>query len=148
MVWIAGAGVGLTWSSAFGVEINSLGSGNAVLSSIVVANGTALDKFCDISFVAGATVTTAAPNNLAFYVYPLNEDAATYGDGRFGTAAAGPPAGNYEGGSIGFAAAASTTIAGVITGIVIPPGSFSFLLMNNAGVALAASNVCKYRTYN
>jgi hypothetical protein len=147
--WIAGSGQGLSWGSAFSTEINSLGSGNAVLSGISgITNGTALDIFADISFVAGATVTTAAPANLAFYLYPLNEDGSTYGDGRFGSAAAGPPPSNYFVGSIGFAAAASTAIAGVVTGIIIPPGTFLFVLMNNAGVALPSSNTCKYRTYN
>jgi len=146
--WIAGSGVGFTWTAAFGTEINSLASGNAVLSSVSITNQTALDIFADISYVAGATVTTVAPNNLAFYLYPLNEDGSTYGDGRFASTAAGPPPSNYFIGSIGFAAAASTTIAGIVTGIIIPPGTFSFLLMNNAGVQLAASSNCKYRTYN
>jgi hypothetical protein len=141
-----GGGQSLSWASAFSTEINSLASGNAVISTVSITN--TKDIFCDISYVAGATVTTAAPNNLAFYLYPLNEDGSTYGDGRFGSSAAGPPPSNYFAGSIGFAAAAGTTIAGVVTGIIIPPGTFSFVLMNNAGVQLAASSTCKFRTYN
>jgi hypothetical protein len=146
--WIGGSGQGLTWGAAFGTEINSLANGNAVLSSVSITNGTALDIFSDVSFVAGATVTTAAPNYLGLYLYPLNEDGSTYGDGRFGTAAAGPPPANYYRGTIGFNAATLTTIAGVFEGIRLPPGTFKFVLYNQAGVALAASNTCDYRTYN
>lgn len=146
--WIAGSGQGLTWGSAFGTEINSLGSGNAVLSSISVTNGTPLDMFADFSIVAGGTATTAAPNYLGLYLYPLNEDGSTYGDGRFGSAAAGPPPTQYYVGSISFAAAASTTIAGVTSKIILPPGTFSFVLYNNSGATLASSMTGKYRTYN
>lgn len=146
--WIAGSGQGLSWGNAFSTEINSIVNGNAILSSVAIANGSPLDIFADLSFVAGATITSAAPNYLGFYLYPLNEDGTTYGDGRFGSSAAGPPPGNYFVGSIGFAAAASTTIAGVVRGIILPPGTFKFVLYNGAGATLDAGPTCKYRTYN
>ena len=148
--WIGGSGQGLTWGTAFNTaDMNALPSGNAILSGVAgITNGSSLDVFADISFLAGATVTTAAPNFLGFYLYPLNQDGSTYGDGRFGSAAAGPPPGNYFIGSIGFAVGAGTTIAGTLTGIILPPGTFKFLLWNQAGVALAATNTCQYRTYN
>lgn len=146
--WVAGSGQGLTWGSAFSTEINSIVNGNAILSSISITNGTALDIFADVSFVAGATVTSAAPAYLGLYLYPLNEDGSTYGDGRFSSSATGPPPSNYFVGSIGFAAAASTTIAGVFSRIILPPGTFKFVLYNQAGVSLASSNTCDYRTYN
>lgn len=146
--WIGGSGQGLTWGGAFGTEINSLANGSAVLSSVSVSNASALDIFADLSFLAGATVTSAAPNYLSFFLYPLGEDGATYGDGRFGSAAAATPPGNYWIGNMGFAAAASTTIAGILSRIIIPPGSFKFLIYNFAGAALPSSNTCKYRTYN
>lgn len=146
--WIAGSGVGLTWTDFASTETNSIVNGNAILCATSITNGTALDIFADISYKAGGTATTAAPNYLAFYLYPLNNDASTYGDGRFGSSAAGPPPSNYYVGSISFAAAASTTIAGVITGIILPPGTFKFVLYNQSGATLATSNVCRYRTYN
>jgi len=146
--WIAGSGQGLTWGSIFGTEINSLANGNAVLSSVSVTNGTALDMFADISFVAGGTITSAAPNYLGVYLYPLQEDASTYGDGKYVTAAAGPPPQNYWLGNISFNAAASTTVVGMLEKVVIPPGTFSLVLYNQAGATLASSNTCKYRTYN
>jgi hypothetical protein len=146
--WIGGSGQGLTYGSAFGAEINSLVNGNAVVSSITINNATALDIFADVSYVAGATITTAAPNYLGFYLYPLAEDLSTYGDGRFATTTAGPPPSTYWVGNMTFNAAASTTIAGTIRGIILPPGSFKFLLYNQAGATLAASQTNGYRTYN
>jgi hypothetical protein len=146
--WIAGSGVGFTWSSAFGAEINAaIANGNAIASSVVIANQSSLDIFADLSWFSGAGVTTVAPAFLAFYLYPLNNN-AVYGDGRFAASAAGPPPGNYYIGSIGFAAAAATTINGAVTGIIMPPGSFKFVVYNQAGVALATTNTCQYRTYN
>lgn len=146
--WIAGSGVGLTWTDCFSTETNSIVNGNAILGNTSITNGTALDIFADISYKAGGTATTASPNYLGFFLYPLNNDASTYGDGRFGSSAAGPPPGNYYVGSISFAAAASTTIAGVVTGIIMPPGTFKFVLYNQSGATLATSNVIRYRTYN
>jgi hypothetical protein len=146
--WIGGSGQGLTWGSAFGTEINTLASGNAVISTVSISNGTPLDIFADVSYVqTGAAFTTAAPAFLGLYLYPLNNDGSTYGDGRFGSSAAGPPPANYGVGSISFAAAASTTIFGVWSRIVLPPGTFKFLLYNQAGITLVAAT-CNYRTYN
>lgn len=143
--WVNGASSG--WASAFGTEINSLANGNAVLSSVSISNGTNLDTFADLSLIAGATVTTATPWLIMFYLYPLNEDGTTYGDGRFGTAAAGPPAKEYYIGSTNLQNT-TITVQAVISRILIPPGTFKFLVYNQSGVAFAASNTCKYRTYN
>jgi hypothetical protein len=105
--------------------------------------------FMGLSYVAGAALTTVAPAYLAFYLYPLSDDASHYGDGRFGSAAAGPPPGGYQIGTIGFAAAASTTIWGQIMNIPIIPAKFKIVLYNQAGIALPASgNTLKYVTYN
>lgn len=145
--WIAGSGQGLIWGAAFGTEVNSLPSSDAVLSSVAIANDTALDMFADLSLALGSAAF-AAPNRIDIYLYPLNQDGATYGDGRFGSAAAGPPVPNYFVGSIGLVAATQAQ-EGTLTGILIPPGNFKFVLMNNGGVALAASaNTVSYRTYN
>jgi hypothetical protein len=146
--WIAGSGQGLTWGNAFtGTTLNSIASGNAIISDIQVDNSSALDIFADLS-INLASLTIVAPNYVGVYLYPLNADGTTYGDGRFGSSAAGPPASNYWVGNIimptGTAAAEGTT-----RGIIMPPGKFKFLLYNQAGVAFAAtSNTCQYRTYN
>lgn len=147
--WIGGSGQGLPWGAAFGTEINSLANGNAILSSVAITNGTPLDIFMDVDFIAGATETTAAPNFLSLFLYPLLHDGATYGDGRFSSAAVGPPPGNYSAcPNISFAAAASTTIAGIFQRIVLPPGTFKCVLWNQSGTTLPSSNTMDYRTYN
>jgi hypothetical protein len=146
--WIAGSGQGLTYGNAFtGSTLNSIASGNAILSDIVISNGTALDIFADVS-IQLASAAFVAPNYIGVYLYPLNQDNTTYGDGRFGTSAAGPPASNYWVGNI-IIVAATQAQNGTLRGIVLPPGTFKFVLYNQGGVALASSaNVCLYRTYN
>lgn len=145
--WIAGTGQGLSWGNAFtGSTLNSIASGNAILSDIAISNGTPLDIFADLS-INLASAAFVAPNFLGVYLYPLN-DASVYGDGRFGTSAAGPPPQNYAVGSIVFVAATQAQ-TGVLTRIIMPPGTFKFVLYNQGGVALASSgNTCLYRTYN
>jgi hypothetical protein len=145
--WIGGSGQGLTWGNAFSTAtLNSIASGNAILSDVSITNGTPLDIFADLS-INLASAAFVAPNYIGVYLYPLN-DASAYGDGRFGTSAAGPPSATYGVGSIGLVAATQTQ-TGVLSRIVLPPGTFKFLLYNQGGVALASSgNTCLYRTYN
>lgn len=147
--WIAGSGVGLTWTAAFTAStLDSITNGQAILSDVSIANGTALDIFCDLSIAFGS-ITWAAPNYIGVYLYPLNQDGSTYGDGRFGTAAAGPPTANYWVGNIGFPTGAAAS-EGTVSRIILPPGSFKFVLYNQSGATLAGSgaNSAKYRTYN
>ena len=148
--WAAGGGPGFTWTSVLTTELNALANGNAVIQSVAaaIANQTNLDLFADLSFEAGGTMTTAAPGYLGFYLYPQNHN-AIYGDGAFGTTAAGPPPSNYAVGAIGFPIGAGITIHGVVTGIIIPPGNCKFLLYNQAGNPLPATgNVVQYRVYD
>ena len=146
--WIAGSGQGLTWGDAFATAtLNSIASGNAILSGVSITNGTALDIFADVS-IALASAAFVAPNFIGIYLYPLNKDASTYGDSRFGSSAAGPPPGNYWVGNIGIVAATQAQ-TGSLSRIILPPGTFSFVFYNGGGVALASSgNTCQYRTYN
>jgi len=147
--WVAGSGVGLTWTAAFGTEFTTtaLANGNAILSSVSITNGTALDKYADLSIVL-ASITPVAPNFLGIYLYPLNQDGTHYGDGRFGSAAAGPPTAGYYVGAVGLVAAVGAQY-GVLSTIVLPPGTFKFVIYNQAGVSTASSgNTAYYRTYN
>lgn len=146
--WVAGSGVGLTWTNAFtGTTLNSIASGNAILSDLQIDNSTALDVFADVS-IALASAAFVAPNQIVIYLYPLNKDGTTYGDGNFGSSAAGPPSNSYQSIPISLVAATQAQ-EGTASGFVIPPGKFKFVLYNNGGVALAASgNTCQYRTYN
>ena len=146
--WVAGSGVGFTWTDAFATALlNSIASGNAIASGVVITNQTSLDMFADLS-IHLASAAFVAPNFVGVYLYPLTHGGTVYGDGRFAASAAGPPPANYMVGSIGIVAATQAQ-DGILTGIVIPPGSVKFVLHNQGGVAWAASaNTCQYRTYN
>lgn len=153
--WVAGAGVGLTWTAAFGTELNSLPSGDAVLSSVNIANDTALDMFADVDFRC-TTITTVGNPFLSLYIYELLDDGTTYGDGHFATAALGPPPSSFFAALLSLPPAGAGALSGRFRnplsgqpGIVLPPGQFKFVLHNGSGVALASSGVvCDYRTYN
>src|ERR1700747_3638479 len=96
--WVAGSGQGLTWGSLDTTTLNSIASGNAILSGTQIDNSSAFDIFCDVEVVL-ASLAAVAPNFVGVYFYPLNSDGSTYGDGRFATSAAGPPpASHYVGG--------------------------------------------------
>lgn len=147
--WIAGSGVGFTWTDATtAASLDTLASGSSVLCTVAVTNQTALDIFCDVSIALGSAAFVA-PNFVGVYLYPLNKDGTTYGDGRFGTAAAGVPPANYALGSIGLVVATQAQV-GTLTRLVMPPGTFKFVLYNGGGVAWVGSggNTFQYRTYN
>lgn len=147
--WIAGSGQGLTWGNAFSTEVNSITNGQAILSSIAIANNTALDLFADISIALGSITTGAGAPYIGFYLYPLNQDGSTYGDGRFASAGAGPPLSSYFVGQVPLIPSATQAQEGSCTGILLPPGSFKLVAYNQAGATLAASaNTIAYRTYN
>lgn len=147
--WVAS----VAWASAFSTEVNSIVTGNAILSATQIDNSSNLDMFMDVAFSLGSITPTGTPY-LGLYLYPLNQDGSTYGDGRFASSAAGPPPQNYYCGFAGVPA-----VVGVVTGmfdlpgrrgpLIIPPGAFKLVLFNSLGVTLASSaNTIKYRTYN
>jgi hypothetical protein len=146
--WIGGSGQGLTWGNAFtGSTLNSIANGNAILSDLQIDNSSAFDIFSDVS-INLASLAAVAPNFVGVYLYPLNADGSTYGDGQFGSSAAGPPSSTYWVGNIVITAVTAVQ-EGTVRGIILPPGKFKFVLYNQAGVAFAGSgNTCQYRTYN
>lgn len=152
--WTAGNGAGLTWATAINsADMASMATANTVVSSVAdIANGTNLDMFMDISaslVIASSTIVAGA--NLAFWLYALNQDGTTYGDGQFtnGTAAAKTPTFAPCAAMPLVAAAAQTALIGNALQIMIPPGSFRVAIQNNSGFALTAgTQTVKYRTYN
>ena len=88
-----GNGVGLAWATAINsADMASMAGttagANTVLSSIAdIANGTALDQFMDLSAeLVIASSSIAAGANLAFWIYALLDNGATYGDGSLSQA--------------------------------------------------------------
>lgn len=146
--WVAGAGAGLTWTSAFSTECSTLANANAVLSSIAVTNGTALDQLMDISLQATISSSTiAAGANFAFWLFPLLADGTTYSEILTTTPAAVTPGAFVYGTIPLYAAASRTALSGALVGMILPPGSFTLGVQNNCGFTLTACTI-KYRTYN
>lgn len=152
--WIAGSGAGLTWTDAFASnDLNALVGPQSVLSTIQIDNSVALDMFADLSVRVGSTTSAGSFDNivpLQFYLYPLNKDGTTYGDGRFTVAASGIPPVQYWIGSISITNGASEKW-GVIRQIRLPPAKFKFLCQipfNKYGIQGSNQNTVQYRTYN
>lgn len=146
--WVAGAGVGLTWTTAQGsTDVDSITNTTVKASTTIIDNSSALDLYADLSISLGSITSGAGTPYFAVYLQPLNQDGTTYGDGvASGTTA---PAATYFVGTIMCPASATAVITGTLRGIVIPPGSFRFTFQNMTGATLAGSaNVIKYRTYN
>lgn len=148
--WIAGDGVGLTWTSCFvTTDINSLASANYTPStSTVIANGTALDFYADLSFSLTVTTGSTGSPYLDFYLMPLNGDGTTYGSNT-AKGATIPPL-TYRIGTVILPNSLTAAVAtGQLRGIVLPAGNFKFGVANQTGNALAATaGTIWYRTYN
>jgi hypothetical protein len=153
--WIAGT-VGLTWTAAYtsAATFDSIASGNAIISDLQIDNSSNLDLFYDVAIILGSAAFVA-PNYIGIYLYPLTQDGTTYGDGRFGTSAAGPPAATYFVGAVQIVAATQAQTGALLAvnnpiPLIMPPGKFKFLIHNQGGVTLAGSggNKIYYRTYN
>lgn len=148
------AGAQSTFTSLMTTELNSIVTGNAILGSTTVANATNLDLEIEFSWTSGGSLTPTGTPFVAVYMYPLNGDGSTYGDGRFGSSAAGPPPANYYAGYCGLPAAAGTQtgtfgIPFVGSKILLPNGTFKPVFYNFTGVTLTSSgNILYYRTIN
>lgn len=146
--WIAGSTLA-TYTPIAGTEVNSLVSGNAVLSSIIVDNSVIGDMYADISVSLGSVTTGAGIVFLGLYLYPLNQDGTTYGDGRFGASATGVPPVDYWVGNIAYIASTTAVIPGTARGILLPFAKFKPVFYNLLGVTMASSaNTIKMITYN
>jgi hypothetical protein len=145
---------GLTWTTIINTaDLASMVTGSTVVSSVAdITNGTSLDQFMDISFsqlIASSTIVAGA--NLAFWLFTLNQDGTTYGDGNFvnGTQKAATPTFAPCAVFPLIAAAAQTALIGLVQQIVLPPGSFRLAEQNNSGFTFTAgTQTVKYRSYN
>lgn len=148
------AGAVTTFTAIMTTELNSLVTGNAIIGTTAIDNATNLDLEVECSFTTGASITPSGSPFVGLYFYPLNGDGTTYGDGRFGSSAAGPPPSNYYAGFCGLPAAAGTqtgTFGRPFVGskITLPRGQFKPVFFNFTGVTLSASgNILYYKTTN
>lgn len=148
------AGVQDAFASLMTTELNSIVTGNAILGTTAISNASNLDQEIEFSWTSGGSITPTGSPFVAVFIYPLNGDGSTYGDGRFGSSAAGPPPANYYAGFCGLPAAAGTqtgTFGRPFVGskILLPRGTFKPVFYNVTGVTLTSSgNILYYRTSN
>ena len=152
--WTAGNGAGLTWTAAFnGTDFTTSQptTGQSILSTVTITNGTNLDQFADFSIVQSiASSTVVAGASITVWLVPLAADGSTYTPALV--------AGTVSSNALPispvcviplFAAATQTVLTGTCTGIVLPPGTFKFAEQNSSGFTYTATTqVHDYRTYN
>jgi hypothetical protein len=156
--WVTGVTSG-TWTSAFGVEAASLPNGSAVNSSVSITAGSSTagyDMFADLALqsVNASIASTVAPY-LGVYIFPLNADGTSYGDGTISTSTGGTaiiPKQQYYAGALSISTSSSSAAAGLPLGqidrMVIPPRAFKFCIYNQTGATLPTSVTMSYQTYN
>lgn len=139
--WIAGLlGGGLTFTAAItSTTLNSLASGSAIASDLALNNSTTLDIFCSLGIQLG-TANFTNPGFVGVYLFPINQDGTTYGDGRGGSAFSGPPGANYWVGNIAIAGGTGLGM-GTLDRIILPPRQFKFVIWNQLGVTLASAGL-------
>ncbi len=153
--WVSGNGAGApAWTIAFNstdFTTSQPTTGQSILSTITITNGTALDQFMDLSVVQTiASSTIAAGANIALYLIPLAADGSTYTPAL----TAGTVSSNVLPGAPIcvlplYVAASQTVLTGTCTGIVLPPGTFKLAEANNSGFTYTnTTQVHDYRTYN
>jgi hypothetical protein len=135
-------------------DLNSLANLSSVLGGITFDNTVATlgtpDQWMDISFVGQITPslsTIGQGAGIAFFLWCLQLDNATYGDGRLtaGTQVASTtyvPLLNSIGGFPISPGTGITNIAGSVLEIPIPPRKFALTMQNQSGWAFAAGGVC------
>lgn len=151
-IWVAGT-LWASWTAVFSTEANSVVSGNAVLSSVAIDNSSAGDTYFDVSCAISSFTSGTLPV-LGLYYYPLNQDGTSYGDGRFGTSAAGPPPGSYLIGQCGLVASVTQAQEGaflpclsISPKMLLPPWKGKLVLYNGAGGTLGSTVTIKAQSY-
>lgn len=123
-------------------ELNSLANAAAATSASAISNTTELDMYVDFELVfQHGSAPTADTTHDLYLVRSI--DGTNYEDAT----AARPPAM----GSVGSFVCDNTTSAQrkYISGILLPPGDFKVMLVNQSGQAMAASsNTLKAVVYN
>lgn len=140
------AGAQGAYATAVTTALPALTSGQAWYSDLVIANGTNLDLFADVSIHLG-TFNCVTPNYIGVYVLPKNHN-STYGDGRtLASAFTGPPPSQYFVGNI-LLDVSSAVQDGVLSRIALPRQDFVFGFYNGQATTLNATNTVDYNTTN
>jgi hypothetical protein len=152
--WTPGSPGNYGWTNALaGSDMASMVDNRFVLSTVGdIANGTNNDLLADFSFKF--SISSSTPRVGAFvsaFLIPLLHDGSTYGDGipAAGTQTANIPQ-SMQCGTFEIQAVATTIMAGIILGIVLPPGTFRWGIFQYTNITLPAAGSCsaQYRVYD
>jgi hypothetical protein len=139
--WAAGESI----ATACSADMDSLGSGNTVLSADAIANQTDLYQYIDMEWVMASATSGANPFISIWFLVAL--DGSNYEDGTAGTPGVIPL--RQPDVLIPLRAAVTAAQRVTVCNTPIPPQLFKILVCNNAGVALASSgNTLKYIRHN
>lgn len=126
-------------------ELNALGDGANKITGTAISNDAVaeLDVYADfVLYLATQGSARDAGGYCPLYILPEVDSQYPYGGDSL------DPAGNLCVGAFQFDAAVTARYA-VIRGIILPPGDFHILIMNETGQALAATlNTLDMRRYN
>lgn len=131
--WTASAG----WV-ANTITLNSVANNATALASTDITNGTSLEIYADVSLILGS-ITPAAAGYMELHLRGLMHDGTNYPDVvTSGTLVA--TSALSSGASIKYV---------LFRGILVPPGTFRWGIVNRAGVTLAGSgNALQHRLYS
>lgn len=149
--WVVGTLTGYS-TAVCSTELNTLPNGDALLCSTSVNNATNGDLYGMLSITFGSVTTFAGAPYVQAYIYTLNQDGSTYGDGTFTSAGAGPPAAQYATNCVVPAPASGTqAFKGECGPFPLPPLAFKIVLysnLNSTGNAASSGNAVYLNTYN
>jgi len=128
------------WTEETTLETNLTSLANAGTAvGAAITNGSNLALLADLS-IQLASITSASPDYLEVHIIPLLGDGSTYAD-------------FFAGGPTLVVSISTTNGASakalIARGIVIPPGTFKFGVVNEDGVTLSGTAPkCYYRLYD
>lgn len=151
-----GAGYAPAFQTTGTPDLASLAVGSTVLSSLATIDNTTAsgtrDIYMDISVVITiASTAVVAGNSLSVWMYDLQADNTTLGDGLLTAGAASPITPGWAPLAVITltAGSARTKLIGSKLGIVLPPRQFRLALQNNGPAAFtSAAQIAQIQTYN
>ncbi len=128
--------------TALSTDLNNLANGSYSAASAAIDNATSLSPYIDLELYLASLTPTA---NASISIYALySVDATNYGDGGGATA---PSMGSMI--AVFDLSTAAAAKRHTKVNILVGPFLFKLVLLNSAGVALAATlNTLKYRLHN
>jgi len=129
--------VDTAYTSLMTTALNSITTGSATAASSAITNSTNLALWMDVSLMLGSVNPSGTPY-LELHLLPKAGDGSTYADRSAQTLVD----------TLVVTTGSSAKVAQSI-GIVVPPGDYELMLVNQMGVTTASSgNTLYYRLYD